>query len=125
MLGVVLWSDCNDNKAVIWCEDHGNLAFFNGSEQARNSVIDFDAGDLVQFEMEEERHMRLAQNPKRISEAFCPDIGQDLQKMALQGHTPKPAPKCRDAFKSADIIPFGPMPNGVSKVKRYNELADA
>jgi hypothetical protein len=123
MLGVVLWSDCNDNKAVIWCEDHGNLAFFNGSEQARNSVIDFDAGDLVQFELEEERHMRLAQNPKRISEAFCPDIGQDLQAMALQEHTPKQTAPCRDAFKSADILPFGPRQNPVSNAEKLCELA--
>ena len=29
MYGVVLWIDKNAQKAVIWCEDHGNLAYFN------------------------------------------------------------------------------------------------
>ena len=29
MLGVVLWSDVSDRKAVIWCEDQGDLAYVN------------------------------------------------------------------------------------------------
>ena len=47
MLGVVLWSDAGDNKAVIWCEDHGDLAYFNGGVDDPASLMDFDAGDLV------------------------------------------------------------------------------
>ena len=31
MFGVVLWADPVDRKAVIWCEDHGDLAYFKGS----------------------------------------------------------------------------------------------
>lgn len=33
MLGVVLWADIDDRKAVIWCEDHGNLAYYTAAEQ--------------------------------------------------------------------------------------------
>lgn len=29
MYGVILWSDEITQKAVIWCEDHGRLAYFN------------------------------------------------------------------------------------------------
>ena len=29
MYGVILWSDQKAQRAVIWCEDHGKLAYFN------------------------------------------------------------------------------------------------
>lgn len=108
MLGVVLWSDTDDNKAVIWCEDHGNLAFFNGGSHPSLDVFDFDAGDLVQFEMTEEQHMRFARNPKRVSQSQYPTLAEDLQSMTME-HVPEPKvtqPKAAASFKSADIIPF-------------------
>ena len=37
MLGVVLWSDSSENNAVIWCEDHGDLAYFDGTHLFEHS----------------------------------------------------------------------------------------
>ena len=68
MLGVVLWSDASDRKAVIWCEDQGDLAYVSEFTSAMNSGDFFDAGDLVQFDMEMHKSMRLANNPRLVIE---------------------------------------------------------
>ena len=121
MLGVVLWSDIDDNKAVIWCEDHGNLAFFNGGAHPSLDVFDFDAGDLVQFELTEEQHMRFARNPKRVSQSQYPSLAEDLQTMTLE-QAPEPVTPTRVAsatFKSADVLPFRQM----GRSRREDEMA--
>lgn len=120
MIGVVLWSDIDDNKAVIWCEDHGNLAFFNGGSHPSLDVFDFDAGDLVQFELTEEQHMRFARNPKRVSQSQYPSLAEDLQSMTLeQGLEPEtPSRAACATFKSADVLPFRRM----GRVRREDEL---
>lgn len=83
MYGVVLWSDQDEQKAVIWCEDHGDLAFYGG---CASSVFDgpvLDAGDLVHFQVLEGDTMRLARNPELISEQHAPAIAERL-KAALE-----------------------------------------
>lgn len=105
MLGVVLWSDSSDNKAVIWCEDQGNLAYYKGSHSAQCALVGIDPGDLIQFDLTEDRHLRYASNPKRISENLCPTLAEDLQNLTRAACAPEPAPR-RSAFHSAQIIPF-------------------
>lgn len=80
MFGVVLWADARDRKAVIWCEDHGNLAYYTESEQSVHEGIDLDAGDLIQFELKEERDVRRARNLRRVDAGFAPTIVHDLRK---------------------------------------------
>ncbi|QBF31464.1 hypothetical protein [Thalassococcus sp. S3] len=98
MLGVVLWSDPHEKKAVIWCEDHGDLAFYRGASDAKGTECILDAGDLVEFEMTTERHLRLAHDPQLVSEGLYPGIAESL---APQSVPRKPAPR-----ESAKIIPF-------------------
>ena len=100
MLGVVLWSDSSDNKAVIWCEDHGNLAYYNGGAQPYASVFEFDAGDLIQFDLTEEQHLRLASNPRRVGEQVYPHLAEDLKTAGKKKETGI------RLFGGADVIPF-------------------
>ncbi|SMX44754.1 hypothetical protein MAA8898_03051 [Maliponia aquimaris] len=79
MFGVVLWADASDRKAVIWCEDHGNLAYYTGNEQSVHDGIDLDAGDLIQFELREERDVRRARNLRRVDAGFAPSIVHELR----------------------------------------------
>ncbi|MDZ7710952.1 MAG: hypothetical protein U5K36_13595 [Roseovarius sp.] len=44
MLGLVLWCDAASGRAVIWCEDHGDLAWYEAESAAAAPVR---AGDLV------------------------------------------------------------------------------
>ena len=80
MLGVVLWSDASDRKAVIWCEDQGDLAFVNASD-GYDTVLHhdsfFDAGDLLQFDMKVKDQTRRATNTRLLVEKAAtalPDI---------------------------------------------------
>lgn len=100
MFGVVLWSDTNDRKAVIWCEDHGDLAFYGSAQEVPLPEFALDAGDLVQFDLTEEQHLRLAHNPRLVSEGACPNLAD-----ALAPKSPT-APQAHSA--SADILLFEP-----------------
>ena len=56
MYGVVLWRDQRGDRTLIWCEDHGNLAFFKAKD-ARTQAL--RSGDLVRFDMTEESDLRI------------------------------------------------------------------
>ncbi|MFT5342537.1 MAG: hypothetical protein ACI9BH_001751 [Paracoccaceae bacterium] len=101
MFGVVLWSDAQENKAVIWCEDHGDLAFYRQPENADNVAL--DAGDWVQFNMTADRHLRFAHNPKLVFEGAYPDLADALTSAASSNDTLDPPTHSR---VSAEIIPF-------------------
>lgn len=67
MYGVVLWSDPYVKKAVIWCEDQGNLAFYDAGDtlcEPANSF--FEAGDYVEFDVSMDRDLRRARNAQAI-----------------------------------------------------------
>ena len=118
MYGVVLWKDRTDNKAVIWCEDHGELAYFNGETCGVETASVFDTGDLVQFDMREDRHRRFAFNPRPIEQrayAGLPDM--------LDRNAPAPAAEpahvpVEHAFASAEIIPFARGPQDQAEEER-------
>ncbi|GFE50292.1 hypothetical protein So717_20450 [Roseobacter cerasinus] len=99
MIGVVLWSDASDRKAVIWCEDQGDLAFLNSADDIFQSDAFFDAGDVVQFDMEVQASMRRAHNPRLVLEQAgvgLPDaLRQSAQSTALSD-------------RGAKVIPFAP-----------------
>lgn len=115
MLGVVLWSDHNDRKAVIWCEDHGDLAYFSGAGDSPAEMPPLDAGDLVDFELCQDSHLRLARNPQRFEQGAFDGIVTQLQvakpsprsaASGTRGESPSPAatviPFKRDRFERAD-----------------------
>lgn len=80
MLGVVIWSDVAEQKAIIWCEDHGELAFLANSAHPAANAERFDEGDLIQFDLAEHRNLRLARNPRKIAGHYCSDLGEVITK---------------------------------------------
>ena len=98
MLGVVLWSDATDRKAVIWCEDQGDLAYVNGKEHDLIQGDFFDAGDLVQFDMHVLNAMRHAHNPRLVVEQASSCLPTVLRNSSRR--------EPDRASTSADIIPF-------------------
>lgn len=99
MIGVVLWSDASDRKAVIWCEDQGDLAFLNSADDVFRSGDFFDAGDVVQFDMEVQASMRRAHNPRLVLE----QAGVGLPDALRQSVPPETGMR-----ETAQIIPFEP-----------------
>jgi len=61
MIGVVVWADAAKNKAVIWCEDQRDLAYYLSPSEARSGAVP-NKGDLVEFETYYEGSLRIAEN---------------------------------------------------------------
>ena len=80
MYGVILWADKCDSKAVIWCEDHGNLAYYSRGETDCHAAPELDPGDLIEFDLQEERDMRHARNLQRINHGFARDLAENLRR---------------------------------------------
>ena len=108
MFGVVLWSDVRDQKAVIWCEDHGDLAFYRNDSEA--CEIEMDAGDWVQFDMKMDKNQRKAHNPRLVCEGVYPDLADSLcaaptQNIQRYSQQTNQHPRASER-KTAQIIPL-------------------
>lgn len=79
MFGVVLWSDTNAQKAVIWCEDQGELAFYTPSDRCVHNAPSLDAGDLVKFDVTVQKNMRKATNPQLLQQSHSPNLPTSLR----------------------------------------------
>lgn len=85
MYGVVLWSDRQKNRALIWCEDHRNLAYFSDDTGGSEGAVLFGPGDLVEFDIQERDDVRFAVSPTIVSERYYPTLAEDLLR---SGGTP-------------------------------------
>lgn len=99
MFGVVLWSDETDRKAVFWCEDQGDLAFYDDAENRQSGYDFFDAGDMVRFDIHIDCRLRKAQNACLVVEQACADLPEHLLNSVSPKTTP-PNPR------SATVLPF-------------------
>lgn len=84
MMGVVLWSDPDDKKAVFWCEDHGDLAYYDGSMRDAAGEEFLSPGDMVDFDMTLERKVRRAHNAHVIQTRVCTGLQDHLRHSADQ-----------------------------------------
>lgn len=95
MCGVVLWASEDEGRAVIWCEDHGNLAFYKASECDLHGGPNLDPGDLIDFDLEDQAEHRLAYNPRLLVQDHSPAIASGLRqgarKMDVMSKMKKPA----------------------------------
>jgi len=111
MFGVVLWSDGAAHKAVIWCEDQGELAYFDAAEHPGPIALEMEPGDLVKFEVSCLDRLRRVRNPRLVAERQYPSLAVDLKaaRPVLTAADPaaRPArPPADDRAQSAVIIPF-------------------
>lgn len=77
MIGVIVWSSADREKAVIWCEDHAALAYLQGHENLTNPGRWPQPGDLVELESEMAGQLRHARRVTLISEreyAHLPEL---------------------------------------------------
>ncbi|MEM8775919.1 MAG: hypothetical protein AAGF53_12855 [Pseudomonadota bacterium] len=79
MHGVILWGDQRCDRALIWCEDHGSLAFYNAPSVIEGDRVQFDAGDLVQFDVQDGDDMRLATNLSVVATEEFPYLASQLK----------------------------------------------
>lgn len=105
MFGAVLWSDRSKNRALIWCEDHGNLAYFDGRDACAQSCSDFEEGDLVTFKVHDGNGMRVASDVQVVSSEEYPFLAHGLRDAAPPDDLPVP-----ETARNPDrkIVPFTP-----------------
>ena len=99
MFGVVLWCNVESRKAVIWCEDQGDLAYLD----MRVSSGVPAPGDLVRMEFQMDADVRRVANCELIAERHAPSIASTL-KLAVRPETAT----VRSSDAGACIIPFRP-----------------
>lgn len=88
MFGVVLWTDSSAQKAVVWCEDHGDLAFYTPCKTGVHDGPSLDAGDLIQFDMTLEENLRRVHNPQLLEQSHSKALADSLTQV-------KPKPKAQ------------------------------
>ena len=93
MIGYVLWIDVAVGKAIIWCEDQGDLAYYSRHRDASQTAV--CKGDWVQFDLTEKGNMRLAANAVILDEVGYPDLSEMLVEAA-------PLPKAASTAVTAD-----------------------
>lgn len=99
MSGVVLWADKCDGKAVIWCEDQGDLAYFtSGTLSDVHSGAALDAGDLISFDFEQKSNIRLAYRPELLNAAHAPGLADSLPA--------EQKPSCPPRGGLSNVVPF-------------------
>lgn len=81
MIGVVVWSSEDRQKAVIWCEDQGALAYLKDGDDLQRGAEWPAAGDLMELESETIGELRFARCVSPIRERSCPEIPTMLQAM--------------------------------------------
>ncbi len=94
MIGLVLWSDIPPQKAVVWCEDQGGLAFYTPKETAGD--VRLKEGDLVRFDVALETNFRRVVNPVVLQNGVATGLSASLAPFAEKG-TPVP---------QGEVIPF-------------------
>jgi hypothetical protein len=80
MYGVVLWSDAFDQKAVIWCEDHGDLAYYAGGAQTAHGGVSLDPGDLIEFDLDNHRDYRAACNLAHVCTHYAAGLPDAVRR---------------------------------------------
>lgn len=100
MIGVILWSDPTTEKAVIWCEDHGDLAFLSRDECASLPEAFFDVGDMVEFDAFAERNLRKVRRARLLQQSHDTALPDSLHQIRHEKRA------LVDVTDSAEIIPF-------------------
>lgn len=112
MIGVILWRDVAHGKAVVWCEDQGDLAFFNDAQQKPGRNEDLEVGDVVRFDVNVDSNLRVATNVSKLLENW----GSLLQDALARLPDEPDGVSDGDGAKIVPIRAFGP-----SKRREYSE----
>ncbi|GAW33204.1 hypothetical protein RA2_00240 [Roseovarius sp. A-2] len=83
MVGIVLWSDAPGLRLLIWCEDQGGLAYYDGSRE--RPIPDASAGDVVQVEeVPGTGPMRRARAVQLVAQGAAAQVPQMLLREAAR-----------------------------------------
>lgn len=84
MLGIVLWSDPVRKKAIIWCNDHGDLAFVNNASTINGTAIMPTAGALCAIRTCNVGNLRICESVTLIRKDVLPLLADNLLETASE-----------------------------------------
>ena len=87
MIGVILWSDVQVRKAVVWCEDQGDLAFLC-EDTPFEHLKGLSAGDLIEFDVKIDGNLRRVDKPILLNGYEAGDVAANLINSAHATSTP-------------------------------------
>lgn len=93
MIGVVVWSSSEREKAVIWCEDHASLAYLQGRVDFAEAADWPEPGDLVELNSEIVGKLRFARQVRVLQDRACPDLPDMLNRAAETSAADQAQPK--------------------------------
>lgn len=79
MFGVVLWSGQDKQTAMLWCEDHKELAVLSLLDDWNTDRQHPQAGDLVSFEAKQENGVRRARNAVPVVRGHALELAAELR----------------------------------------------
>jgi hypothetical protein len=82
MFGIVLWSDPQRQKAIVWCEDCAKLAYASASDIMIDDSETLSIGDLVQFTLVTFGDFRGCTNLTLLKPQIAPNISEHLLSAA-------------------------------------------
>jgi hypothetical protein len=90
MRGVVIWHCQDSRRAVVWCDDSGELAYAGDRKAWASSVQKVLIGDYVAFDLSPESASRTCTNLRLIESGHAPELAGILHKMRPASQ-PQPA----------------------------------
>lgn len=96
MLGVMVWSNPDKAVGVIWCEDHGQVAYLQGHDKLVPASDWPAVGDLVTLGFSMESGVRIAREVEVVTGRWAEGLPESLLAAAS---TIAPVPLTREGPK--------------------------
>ena len=81
MRGVIIWHCKTTERAVVWCDDSGELAYAGGQQAWANPGTRVAIGDYVAFDLQPSGTARSCKNMRLIEQGMAPELAGILGKM--------------------------------------------
>lgn len=82
MDGIVLWVDRDTDKAMIWCSDHGDLAYASGLDVVVGASAMPEVGTMVSIKTHILNGIRICYRVIPIQCDVAPELAQSLRNIA-------------------------------------------
>lgn len=100
MRGVIIWHCLETRRAVVWCDDSGELAYASDAAAWAPLAPRVAIGDYVAFDLDPSSAARSCRNLRLIESGLAPELAGILHRMR-----PSPAPAAQAARSSASPRP--------------------
>jgi hypothetical protein len=80
MRGVIIWHCQNTRRAVVWCDDSGELAYASGGKSWINPFQRIAIGDYVAFELQPSSTSRSCVNLRLLEQGLAPELAGELHR---------------------------------------------